>query len=123
MEIEAKNQIRAAERRLLEAMKKSDIAELDVLLHDDLLFAIPTGQTVTKEMDLLNLRSGNLKISEISASEQDISLFDGNAVVSVIVELKGSFLDQPIDGQFKYIRTWKKFGDRWKVIGGAGIQL
>ncbi|MCG8328026.1 MAG: nuclear transport factor 2 family protein [Chitinophagales bacterium] len=118
-----KDQIVALEKRLLEAMKNSDIDALDELLHDDLLFVIPTGQTVTKQMDLANLQSGNLKIEVISSSEQEISLIHDNAIVSVVISLKGNYLDNPIDGQFKYIRTWKLFNEGWKVIGGAGIQI
>lgn len=118
-----KDQIVELEEKLLEAMKNSDIDALDELLHDDLLFIIPTGQTVTKQMDLANLQSGNLKITSIFPSEQEIRLINDNAIVSVVVSLKGNYLGNPIDGQFKYIRTWKLFNDQWKVIGGAGIQM
>ena len=114
-------QITQAEERLLQAMKAGDVALLDDLLHNDLLFVIPTGQTVTKEIDLANMKLGNLKIESITTSEQEIRVIEDNAVVSVVVELKGSYLDQPIDGKFKYIRIWKSFGDQWKVIGGAGL--
>lgn len=119
----SKDQIVALEVRLLEAMKNSDIDALDELLHDDLLFVIPTGQTVTKQMDLANLQSGNLKIEEISSSEQEIRVIHDDAIVSVVISLKGNYLGNPIAGQFKYIRTWKLFNGSWKVIGGAGIQM
>lgn len=36
-------QIIKSEKRLLEAMKTSDINVLDELLHDNLIFNIPTG--------------------------------------------------------------------------------
>lgn len=119
----SKDQIMEAERRLLESMEKNNIDDLNELLHDELLFVIPTGQTVTKEMDLSNMRSGNLKIEAVSSSEQEINLLGDNAIVSVVIHLKGAYLGQPIDGKFKYIRIWKWFGSKWKVIGGAGIQI
>lgn len=118
-----KGQIVEAEIKLLEAMKTGDITSLNDMLHDDLLFVIPTGQTVTKEMDLSNLKSGKLKIDEISSSQQEISIIGDNAIVSVNITLKGNYLDQPINGTFKYIRTWKLFNNKWQVIDGAGIQL
>ncbi len=118
-----KTVITKLENQLLTAIQNRDIKFLNELLHDDLLFVIPTGQTVTKEMDLANLESGNLKIDHISSEEQTINLIEDCAIVSVVINLKGSYLDQPIDGKFKYIRTWKQFENNWKVIGGAGMTL
>ncbi|BDD11404.1 hypothetical protein FUAX_38360 (plasmid) [Fulvitalea axinellae] len=123
METIDKTQIIELEGRLAEAMIKSDINTLDYLLHDDLLFVIPTGQTVTKEMDLSNFRSGNLNIKNITSNNQQVRLIKNCAIVSVEIDLEGSFLEEEIKGKFKYIRIWKSFDDTWKVIGGAGVSL
>ena len=53
------------ENRLYEAIKESNINVLEELLHDDLLFVLPSGDVITKEMDLQSYRDGNLKISEL----------------------------------------------------------
>lgn len=116
-------QIRALEDELLGAMKKGDINQIAELLHDDLLFVIPTGQTVTKQIDLANYESGKLKIDEISATDHEVSVIGDTAVVSVIINLEGVFAEQPIKGKFKYLRVWKRFEEKWQVIGGAGIAL
>ena len=104
-------------------MKNHDLNTLDELIHDDLLFVIPTGQTVSKQMDLDNFRSGRLQIEAIRWEEPEIRVMGDTALVVVALELKDSFADQPFSGQFSYFRTWKRFDDRWRVIGGAGIQL
>ena len=49
-----------SETRLLNAMKASDIEVLDELLHDDLIFNIPTGQTITKPMDIETMGKMNV---------------------------------------------------------------
>ncbi|MFC0778118.1 nuclear transport factor 2 family protein, partial [Flavobacterium sp. HJSW_4] len=49
-----------AEIELLTAIKKSDVLALDTILHDDLLFNMPDGQTITKEFDLQVYRSGRM---------------------------------------------------------------
>ncbi len=118
-----KQEILNAEKKLLEAMKVGDTETLDALFHDDLLFVIPTGQTVTKEMDLSNFKSGNLKIEMISSSEPEVSIIGDNAIASVRIDMKGHFIDHPIDGSYTYTRTWKRIHDQWKVIGGAGVRL
>lgn len=65
-----KSKIDEAERRLIKAMKQSNIADLNKLLHDDLLFVIPTGDTITKEMDLENYRSGHMQIDSLTTDNQ-----------------------------------------------------
>jgi len=112
-----------AEKELLSAMKEGNIDMLDTLLHEDLLFNIPTGQTITKDMDLANYRSGGMKIDEITASDQEISLIDNVAIVSVLVEMKGTYIDHSLDGKYKIIRVWKLVGSQLKVIAGSSMIL
>ena len=111
------------EGSLLEAMQKGDLNKLDHLLHDDLLFVIPIGQTVTKQIDLENYKSGLLKIESIQGNDHNINIIGDTAIVSVSVSLKGSFSKQTINNTFRYIRVWKVFEDELKVIGGAGVPL
>ncbi len=115
--------IKEHEERLLNAMKNGNVEVVDELLHDDLLFVIPTGQTVTKEADLENMKSGILKIDDLASSELEVSVIGDNAITSVLVDLKGSYAGHPINGKFKYLRNWKRFDSTWKVIGGAGIEI
>jgi ketosteroid isomerase-like protein len=111
------------ENRLLNAMRASDIKSLDELLHDDLIFNIPTGQTITKSMDIENYQSGIMKVSEIIAIDQTIQSFDGVYTVAVTLHLKAKYADQMVDGKFRYLRVWKLFGNSWKVIAGSGFQI
>ncbi|MFD2940885.1 nuclear transport factor 2 family protein [Flavobacterium notoginsengisoli] len=57
-----------AEIGLLTAVKSSDVLVLEKMLHDDLLFNLPDGQTITKEFDLNSYRSGKMKIDSLEAS-------------------------------------------------------
>ena len=112
-----------AEIEHLTAIKKSDVLALDTILHDDLLFNMPDGQTITKEFDLQSYRSGKMKIDSLEASDQIVNIIDNSAVVAVTVALKGSYGEHPINGVFKYIRVWKKVGKNLKVIAGSCVQL
>jgi len=117
------NLIAIVEKEILMAMKNCDVQKLDELLHEDLLFAIPNGQTITKELDLETYRSGNMKIKEISSSEQHINIIGDNAVVSVLIEMTGMYFDYILDGKYRVIRVWKSFNGNWKVIAGSSIQF
>ena len=116
-------QIKAYEIKLLTALKQNDITTVEDLIHDNLLFNIPTGQTVTKEMDLENLRSGLMIVKDIIQSEQIIKITDDIATVAVTIHLTGKYIDTPIDGNFRYLRVWKIFDGRWKIIAGSSFQI
>ncbi|GAA6768143.1 hypothetical protein AAFH68_40960 [Flavobacterium sp. CGRL1] len=118
-----KNSIVTAEIELLTAIRNSDIAVLEKLLHDDLLFNMPDGQTITKEFDLNSYRSGKMKIDSLEASDQIINVIGDSAVVAVTVSLKGAYDNNLINGVLKYIRVWKQFDDNLKVIAGSCVQL
>jgi ketosteroid isomerase-like protein len=111
------------ELRLIESMENGDVDTLQDMLHDDLLFAIPSGQTVSKEIDLGHFRSGAIKLAEIAVEDSQVQIIGDNAIVSTLVRMAGSFQAQPFQGTFRYLRVWKSFGGTWKVIGGAGIHL
>ena len=118
-----REQILEAENQLISAMKISDLKALDEMLHDDLLFITPDGQTITKAMDLDSHRSGTMIIEEILPVVELINIIDDTAAVTIHVSAKGKMLGQPIEGKFRYIRVWKLFTDSWKVIGGSCTQL
>ena len=111
------------EKEIVMAMKNGDVKKLNELLHEELLFNIPNGQTITKALDIETYSSGNMRIDEIKSTEQEINLIGENAVVSVIVEMKGKYFDNPIDGKFKILRVWKLFNSQWKVIAGSSIGI
>lgn len=116
-------QVIECEKRLLAAFKNNDIKAVDQLLHDNLLFNIPNGQTVTKEMDIANLRSGVMKIDEIQASEQQISIIDDIATVAVTIHVRAKYADNLMDSKFRYLRVWKLINNSWQVIAGSGFQI
>ena len=64
-----------------------------------------------------------MKIESITSSQQEINLIADNAVVSVVIDMKGMFFNQPFDGRYKFIRVWKSFGADLKVIAGSSIQV
>ncbi len=116
-------QIVACENRLLQALKTGDTKVLDELIHEDLIFNIPTGETITKAMDIHNYSSGILIVSEIQASDQVVKAIDDVYSVAVTLELKAKYAGQNIDGKYRYLRVWKFTENSWKVIAGSGFQI
>lgn len=117
-----REQILEAEHQLTEAMRHNNVQLLDALLHEDLLFITPDGNTVTKEQDLEAHRSGDILITEIRTETEQISIVKNTVVVITLAGLKGKSKDLHFEGKFRYLRVWKHF-DSWKVIAGSAIQL
>ena len=77
------DEILKQENRLYSAIKAGNVTELDRLLHDDLLFVLPGGTTITKEIDLDTYRSGVLKVQELRPEMEKQNIIDGMAVVTL----------------------------------------
>jgi ketosteroid isomerase-like protein len=112
-----------AEIELLTAIKNADVSTLEKFLHDDLLFNLHDGQTITKEFDLNSYRSGKMKIDNLEASDQIINVIGDSAVVSVVISLRGTYDNNPINAALRYIRVWKQFEENVKVIAGSCVVL
>lgn len=118
-----KNEILNLENRLYEAIKNSDVKELDELLHNDLLFIIPSGETITKEMDLDTYRNEKMKIHELIPNVEELKIIDDLAVITLQMNLKGTYSGESFEGTYRYIRFWKDCSDGIKVVGGSGISI
>jgi ketosteroid isomerase-like protein len=117
------NAVINAEIELLTAIKNADVPALERLLHPDLLFNLPDGQTITKQFDLDSYRSGKMKIEVLEASDQLINIIGDAAVVSVLVLLKGNYDNQPVNGVYRYLRVWKKSEANMQVIAGSCVSV
>lgn len=111
--------IEKLERKLLLAIKDIDLDILDELLHHDLIFNLPTGVSIDKVTDLETYRSGKMVVKNILASNQIINELENVAIVAVTIKLEATFDGHSVDGDYRYLRVWKKFDDGWKVIGGS----
>ena len=123
MDANLEAEIVARETALLNAMTTNDVALLDDLLHDDLLFNGPDGQTGTKAQDLANYRSGGIHLHRAEASDRLVRAIGDVVVVAVTVTLEGSYLGMRADGRYRYLRVWKQVAGAWCVIAGSVVAL
>lgn len=121
--MQTREMVAVFEERLITAMKESNILMLDALLAEDLIFTGHTGQMFTKADDLDAHRSGNIEIFEINASEQVIIPMGNIAVVSVLMEISGSFFGNTEVGFFRFTRVWKEAGEGMQVVAAHATQV
>ncbi|WP_426754369.1 nuclear transport factor 2 family protein [Myxococcus sp. Y35] len=115
--------ILAAEEALRQAMLSSDVAALDALLCDDLLFVSHTGQLFDKEADLAPHRSGALRLTRLDIREQQVRYLSAGAVVVVRAALSGEFQGARFEGDFRYTRVWQLVEDAPQVVAAQCTAL
>jgi ketosteroid isomerase-like protein len=114
----SKQDIEKLEAQLAQAMLQNDIAMLDRLLSDDLVFSDPDGVIVNKAQDLALHQSGDIIFTIYKIDELLVQSYDPIAVAHVKVNLAGNFKGGDFAGDFRYLRIYLKQGDQWKIIGG-----
>ena len=116
-----KREILKVEAQLITAILSSNIAVLDQLLHDELIFVNHLGMVLSKNEDLAPHINGDLKIADLVASDRQLHLFGDTCAVVVTKEIKGVYLNQPFESRVKFTRVWKLFNGDWKVITASSV--
>lgn len=106
-----KDEIIEVENQLFSAQLVSNVEMLDHLLHDDLVAVAPTGQIITKEMDLNSHRAKTMIIEDASTQIDDIRITGNTALSIVTMTAKGKMMGTHLEGKFRYLRVWKRFDD------------
>jgi len=110
--------IRACEAALRQAQLASDVAVLDQLVDDALIFTGPDGAVYGKQDDLDAHRRGMVRITRLEPSEERIQRFGSIAVVSVRMEMSGTFQGATFAGPFRYTRVWCARPEGWRIVAG-----
>ena len=108
-------QIEEYEERLRVAMLHSDVAELDVLIDDDLVFVGPGGGIYTKADDLQLHRSGAQRMSHADWHAVEVRSYGTTCVTVVTAALSGTLMGEPFSGRFRYLRTWMQKEGVWRL--------
>jgi ketosteroid isomerase-like protein len=110
--------ILACEAELREAMMANDVPALDRLLDDALMFTALDGAVVGKQEDLAAHRARRLRLTRLDPVDRRVLLFGDIAVVSVQVEIEGTWDGGPAGGTFRYTRVWCRRPDGWRIVAG-----
>jgi ketosteroid isomerase-like protein len=110
--------LKACEAALRQAQLTSDVQELDRLVDDALVFTGPNGAIYGKQDDLDAHRRGSIRITRLEPSEERIQRFGHIAVVSVRMEMAGTFEGAAFAGPFRYTRVWRAQAGSWRIVAG-----
>jgi ketosteroid isomerase-like protein len=114
------DEIVTLEAALRRAQLDADVAALDALVADELLFTGPDGQLGTKAQDLDAHRSGVVRFRAHEPEELRIRRVGRDVAITALrarlaVEVGGTL----VRGTYRYTRVWaREDGERWRVAGG-----
>jgi ketosteroid isomerase-like protein len=108
------------ETRLRNAHLAADVAALDALITDDLLFVGPDGRLATKAQDLEAHASGVVRFREHVPEELRVRRIGSDvAVTSLRARLVVEVANELTRGTYHYTRVWaREDGAQWRVVGG-----
>lgn len=116
----ADREIVALEAELRAAQLAADVATLDRLIADALLFTGPDGQLGTKAQDLAAHASGAVRFRVHEPEELQVRAIGETVRVvalrtRLVVEVGGT----PVSGTFRYTRVWaRENGGPWRIVAG-----
>ena len=110
--------LEACEASLRKAQLAGDVAALERLIDDALVFTGPDGNLYGKSDDLTAHRTGTIRITRLDPSEERVQRFGSIAVVSVRMEMAGTFNGTAFAGPFRYTRVWCARPDGWRIVAG-----
>src|SRR5512140_3138794 len=110
--------ILACEAELREVMLTNDIAALDRLVDDALIFTTQEGAVIGKQDDLAAHRARRLRLVRLEPSERHVLRCGTTAVVSVRMEIEGTWDGSPVGGALRYTRVWCERPNGWQVVAG-----
>jgi ketosteroid isomerase-like protein len=110
-------QIINAEERLRQAMLASDVSVLSELLAPEIIITSHLGELLGKQDDLAAHASGLIQIHDLKPSEQHIQIHGELAIVSVRMQLSGSYNGSPANGDFRFTRVWAvSSSGAWHIV-------
>lgn len=106
------------EERLRRAQLDGNVAELERLLDDELIFTALDGSIVGKQDDLALHRSGRLRITQMEPVERRVLILGGIAVVNAKMNAAAYFDGALSEGLLRYTRVWCERPDGYRIVAG-----
>jgi ketosteroid isomerase-like protein len=112
------DEILACEAELRHAQLSGDVAGLDRLLDDLLMFTNIDGTLARKSDDLSLHRSGRLRITRMDPIDRQLLHLGATSVVSVRMNAEAVMDGVPVTATLRYTRIWHKRPDGWRLVAG-----
>jgi ketosteroid isomerase-like protein len=106
------------------AVERNDAATMDRILADDFVLIGGRGKVFTKQDLLAEARRGNVVYEYQRDSEQTVRLWGDTAVITALLEAKGTEDGEPFDYKLWFSDTYVRTPGGWRyALGQASTRM
>lgn len=105
------------------AQLESDTGVFERVLSDDFKFVTPQGKIISKQEDLDQYKSEQLKLTTVDISNRQINLFGGTAISRFKVKFEGQAGKYVFSNTLLFTRVYSKIENSWKMVAGHATEI
>lgn len=113
--VEVEQAVMRLEQERVDAVIKGDLATLERIFADDLLYTHSNARVETKQQFLESVKSGNIKYEALKHSDLKVQLFGNTAVLRGKSDIKGVANGQPYALPIRFMAVYVKINGRWQM--------
>jgi hypothetical protein len=96
---------------------------MDKIEADDYIFIDPAGKIFTKQEDMKNLKSGDLKFDSAEILQSKVRVYGNTAVITGSVHIKGSYKTDDITGDYAFTDVFVTKGGQWQAVSSQATRI
>jgi ketosteroid isomerase-like protein len=104
-------------RKLRDSIHEAHVAALEKIWADDSVFVNASGEVLTKEQNLANIKSGATELDTmIEEDGMTVRVYQNSAVTTTPVTIKGQYSGQHVNGLYRSTLFWVKGPAGWQLV-------
>ncbi len=106
----------ALDKQRMDAMAKKDIAALNALISDDLIYTHSTARLDTKQSLIGNMESGSTVYTSVVPSDVKAQDFGGTVVLTGSCKIGVMSQGRPNSFGVRFTDVWANNGGKWQMV-------
>lgn len=111
------------DRKRMQAMSDKDLATLDSLLADDLIYTHSSARVDSKQSLIANMKSGATVYSSIEPSDVKAQDLGDAVVLTGVAWIKVASQGKQLDFGVRFTDAYAKRGGRWQMVAWQSTRL
>ena len=111
------------DKKRMQAMAAKDIATLDALLADDLVYTHSSARLDTKHSLIANMKSGATVYSAVEPSELRAQDLGDAVILTGVARVKVSSNGKDLDFRVRFTDAYAKRSGRWQMVTWQSTRL
>lgn len=108
---------------LVGSYTKNDASAPTRILADDFTFTNPSGEVMTKEQRIGEIKPGGIQFDSYTADDVKVRVYGDTAVVTHRATLSGKRGAQSLAGQYRATTVFVKKGGNWQVVAAQSTRI